>query len=104
MNISARDKEGGGLRERKKRETRKRITEMGIALFLKNGFDQTTLDEIAAADEPRPYPTGMSEDASIVTPVGEAPRTAHAARKPRANRSWSASTPLFRTISWIVRS
>ncbi|MBP0115593.1 MULTISPECIES: TetR family transcriptional regulator [Bradyrhizobium] len=43
------DKEGGGLRERKKRETKKRITEKGIALFLKNGFDHTTLDEIAAA-------------------------------------------------------
>ncbi|TWB62278.1 TetR family transcriptional regulator [Nitrospirillum viridazoti] len=50
MGNSARDdQEGGGLRERKKRETRKRITEKGIALFLKNGFDRTTLDEIAAA-------------------------------------------------------
>jgi len=38
-----------GLRERKKRETKKRITETGIALFLKNGFDETTLDEIAAS-------------------------------------------------------
>lgn len=38
-----------GLRERKKRETRKRITETGIALFIKNGIDQTTLDEIAVA-------------------------------------------------------
>ncbi|MDX8512068.1 TetR/AcrR family transcriptional regulator [Mesorhizobium captivum] len=41
--------EGGGLRERKKRETKKRITEQAIALFLKRGIDQTTLDEIAAA-------------------------------------------------------
>lgn len=40
---------GGGLRERKKRETKKRITEKAIALFLKHGIDQTTLDEIAAA-------------------------------------------------------
>ena len=39
--------EGGGLRERKKRETKKRITEKAIALFLKHGIDQTTLDEIA---------------------------------------------------------
>ncbi|MDX8453110.1 TetR/AcrR family transcriptional regulator [Mesorhizobium sp. VK9D] len=50
MDNSGRDgKEGGGLRERKKRETKKRITEKGIALFLKRGVDQTTLDEIAAA-------------------------------------------------------
>lgn len=40
---------GGGLRERKKRETKKRLTEKGIALFLEKGFDDTTLDEIAAA-------------------------------------------------------
>ena len=40
---------GVGLRERKKRETKKRLTEKGIALFLEKGFDHTTLDEIAAA-------------------------------------------------------
>ncbi|PYE22653.1 TetR family transcriptional regulator [Rhizobium sp. PP-F2F-G20b] len=40
---------GGGLRERKKRETKKRITETGIALFLQKGIDRTTLDEIAEA-------------------------------------------------------
>jgi AcrR family transcriptional regulator len=39
----------GGLRERKKRETKKRVTEKGIALFLEKGFDHTTLDEIASA-------------------------------------------------------
>ena len=39
----------GGLRERKKRETKKRLTEKGIALFLERGFDNTTLDEIASA-------------------------------------------------------
>lgn len=40
---------GGGLRERKKRETKKRLTEKGIALFLAKGIEHTTLDEIAAA-------------------------------------------------------
>ena len=38
-----------GLRERKKRETKKRIMEAGIGLFIKNGIDQTTLEEIAVA-------------------------------------------------------
>ncbi len=38
-----------GLRERKRRETKKRITEKGIDLFLQKGFDNTTLDEIAVA-------------------------------------------------------
>jgi AcrR family transcriptional regulator len=40
---------GGGLREQKKQETKKRITEKGIALFLQRGIDHTTLDEIAEA-------------------------------------------------------
>ncbi|CAM3437322.1 Transcriptional regulator, TetR family [Bordetella sputigena] len=37
-----------GLRERKRRETRQRIAEVGQRLFLANGYDGTTLDAIAA--------------------------------------------------------
>jgi AcrR family transcriptional regulator len=38
-----------GLRERKRRETSERIIEKGLKLFVKNGFEATTLDAIAAA-------------------------------------------------------
>jgi AcrR family transcriptional regulator len=38
----------GGLRERKKVETLCRITETAIELFLKNGYEGSTLDDIAA--------------------------------------------------------
>ena len=38
-----------GLRARKRRETGERITETALALFLKDGFEATTLDAIAAA-------------------------------------------------------
>jgi AcrR family transcriptional regulator len=38
-----------GLRERKQRETRQRIAETGLKLFIEKGYDGTTLDEIAAA-------------------------------------------------------
>ncbi|MDR6984251.1 AcrR family transcriptional regulator [Rheinheimera pacifica] len=38
-----------GLRERKRRETRQRIAEAGQRLFLANGYEDTTLDAIAAA-------------------------------------------------------
>jgi AcrR family transcriptional regulator len=38
-----------GLRERKRRETSYRIAEAGLKAFLANGYDATTLDEIAAA-------------------------------------------------------
>lgn len=37
-----------GLRERKRQETLRRITEAGIGLFIHKGIDATTLDEIAA--------------------------------------------------------
>src|SRR5687768_17015519 len=37
-----------GLRERKRRETRQRIAETGLRLFLAHGYEQTTLDTIAA--------------------------------------------------------
>jgi len=43
------DKGEEGLRERKRRQTRERISEAAIALFLERGFDATTIDDIAAA-------------------------------------------------------
>jgi AcrR family transcriptional regulator len=38
-----------GLRERKREETRRRITDAGMCLFIEQGIDATTVDEIAAA-------------------------------------------------------
>jgi len=38
-----------GVRERKRRETSERIVEKGLKLFVKNGFEATTLDAIAQA-------------------------------------------------------
>lgn len=38
-----------GLRERKKRETSARIIKKGLQLFVKNGYEATTLDAIAEA-------------------------------------------------------
>jgi AcrR family transcriptional regulator len=40
-----------GLRERKRRQTRERIVEAALRLFLADGFDATTLDAIANAAE-----------------------------------------------------
>jgi len=38
-----------GLRERKRRETRQRLAETGLRLFLERGYEATTLDAIAEA-------------------------------------------------------
>jgi AcrR family transcriptional regulator len=40
-----------GLRERKRQQTRERLTQVAMALFLERGFEATTLDDIAAAAE-----------------------------------------------------
>lgn len=42
------DTHSEGRREQKKRETMQRIGQTGLTLFLEKGFEQTTLDEIAA--------------------------------------------------------
>jgi len=38
-----------GLRQRKRQQTRERLTQAAMALFLDRGFEATTLDEIASA-------------------------------------------------------
>jgi AcrR family transcriptional regulator len=38
-----------GLRERKRQQTRERLTRAAMALFIERGFEATTLDDIAAA-------------------------------------------------------
>ncbi|MEV5573977.1 TetR family transcriptional regulator [Spirillospora sp. NPDC052269] len=40
---------GGGLRERKKRQTRTALVDAAVELFLAQGYDATTVDEIVAA-------------------------------------------------------
>ena len=56
MEASARKGEEG-LRERKRRETLQRISEVGLSLFLSKGYDATTLEEIAteAGISPRTF-------------------------------------------------
>jgi len=43
--------DGTGLRQRKRQETRARLTRAAMTLFLERGFEATTIDDIAAAAE-----------------------------------------------------
>jgi AcrR family transcriptional regulator len=45
---------GGGLRERKKRKTRETIQREAMRLFQEQGYDETTIEQIAAAAEVSP--------------------------------------------------
>ena len=47
--MSESPKSSEGLRERKRRETRQRLAETGLKLFLEQGYEETTLDAIAEA-------------------------------------------------------
>lgn len=42
-------KKAEGTRERKRRETHRKLTETGLTLFAQKGFEGTTLDDIASA-------------------------------------------------------
>lgn len=44
----AKDERLPGVREQKKRDTQKLLTQTGMRLFLEQGFNETTLDQIAA--------------------------------------------------------
>jgi AcrR family transcriptional regulator len=46
--------QGGGLRERKKQKTRESIQRTALRLFEKQGYDETTIEQIAAAAEISP--------------------------------------------------
>lgn len=45
------DRTPEGLRERKRRQTRERISQAAMTLFLEQGFEATTVDQIAEAAE-----------------------------------------------------
>lgn len=49
MSVKAAAADTDGLRSRKKRETRRRISDTATALFIERGFDQVTVADISAA-------------------------------------------------------
>ncbi len=49
MRVGTEAPKESGVREQKRRETLRRITDVGICLFIEKGIDGTTIDEIAEA-------------------------------------------------------
>lgn len=69
--------ESPGLRERKKRQTRATLIDAAAGLFLAQGYDNTTVDQIAAAADVSPrtfsryFPTKVSVVAAITDDLDE---------------------------------
>ncbi|MBR0957758.1 TetR/AcrR family transcriptional regulator [Bradyrhizobium japonicum] len=49
LSAAAKSPPAAGLRQRKRQETRERLTRAAMALFLERGFEATTIDDIAVA-------------------------------------------------------
>ncbi len=49
LSLGAKSAPASGLRQRKREETRERLTRAAMALFLERGFEAATIDDIAAA-------------------------------------------------------
>jgi AcrR family transcriptional regulator len=84
-----------GLRERKKRETRRSISDIATTLFMAKGFDNTTIAEIAEAAGVSPqtvanyFPTKtdlfFDEDGWR---IGPRPRSSSTARRSRRRKRY----------------
>lgn len=85
----------GGLRARARRAVRAEIAEVAFQLFVRNGFEQTTVDDIAAAAGLsrrsffRYFPAKEDTVLGFLREVGEQLAEAVAAR-PEAEDAWSA--------------
>ncbi|GAB3891203.1 hypothetical protein GCM10027612_36670 [Microbispora bryophytorum subsp. camponoti] len=88
-----------GLRERKKRQTRRRIAEVAVRLFVERGFDDVTMAEVAQAAEVSVntvYNYFQAKEDLVLPPEEASPRRLadivgsgrRASRRP--SRCWSA--------------
>lgn len=93
-----------GLRERKKRDRRRSIEAVALSRFEKNGFDSTTIDEIAAAADIAPrtffsyFPT--KEDVVLADYADRLERTTdELGRRPKAEAPWLALRQSFAVVA-----
>jgi AcrR family transcriptional regulator len=91
-----------GLRERKKAQTRHRITEAALRLFAERGFDAVTMTEIAtAADVSRASLFGYfpTKESLVVQDVGDDDLAAVVRSRPAGSDPVAALRGHFRTVA-----
>ncbi len=93
-----------GLRERKKAERRDRIETVALELFERDGFEQTTIEQIAAASDIAPrtffsyFPT--KEDVVLANYASRLERIISELRdRPDSEESWKALRKSFMTVA-----
>jgi AcrR family transcriptional regulator len=67
------DTAGSGIRERKKVRTREALVEAATALCLRHGFDNTTVEQIAAAADvsPRTFSRYFSHKGAVIAAIAD---------------------------------
>lgn len=93
-----------GLRERKKQRTRDRIEAVALELFLRDGFDATTVEGIAGAADIAPrtffHYFATKEDVVLADYAGRLRRLLeHLAERPSDERSWESLRQAFRAVA-----
>lgn len=93
-----------GMRERKKIETRRRIEAAALDLFARQGFDGSTVEEIAAAADVAPrtffHYFSTKEDVALVDYAKRLDRLLGAlAARPRGEKAWESLRQAFREVA-----
>jgi AcrR family transcriptional regulator len=101
----ANQEQGETLRERKRRQTRQRIADAAMSLFLERGFDAATVEDIAAAADVSKrsffdyFPTKEDVVAAWQDEFGAVLCAAIAARPPQEPMATAVQTALIESVS-----